>query len=55
VSTSSFYGIDPENIYNAYTGTNKIIIDDSANFSIGGYEYNVLTDVEWQSFVETPV
>jgi hypothetical protein len=55
VSTSSFYGIDPENIYNAYTGTNKIIVDDSANFSIGGYEYNVITDVEWQSFVETPV
>ena len=56
LSSTSYYGVKPSDIYKSYTGTNKIIVDDynalEANpkvLSFGSYEYNVYSDVSWQS------
>jgi hypothetical protein len=54
-ATTSFYGIDPGEIYQRYTGTNKIIVDDGVASQIGSYQYNVLSGVKWSSDVVTPV
>ena len=48
ISTKSYYGVEPDTIYNSYVGTNKIIIDDSKVFKLGGYEYNFYQDASWQ-------
>lgn len=39
VSSRSFYGVDPSDIYKTYTGTNKITASDNIATSIGGYRY----------------
>lgn len=49
LSSTSYYGVDPSDIYKSYTGTNKIIVDDPRVFSINNYEYSVIKDVSWQS------
>ena len=54
-SSVSYYGVDPSDLYKAYTGTNKIIIDDNRVFSIKDYEYAVFKDVLWQSQVSDAV
>lgn len=51
ISSTSYYGVDPKDIYKAYTGTNKIIVDDDRPFSLGSYEYRLLDNVIWQSDV----
>lgn len=52
VSTTSSFGVDASNIYKTYTGTNKIIIDDTKTDTdstnamvLQEYQYNVLQDV----------
>lgn len=61
ISSASFLGLDASNIYKAYTGTNKIIIDDtkvdsnSANtFRLKNYEYNFLKNVLLESSTTNP-
>ena len=54
-SSVSYYGVNPSDLYKAYTGTNKIIIDDSRVFSINGYEYSIFKDLTWQSQISDPV
>jgi hypothetical protein len=54
-STSSYFGVNPEDIYKAYTGTNKIIIDDDKQLKITNYEYNNYQAVSWKSQVITAV
>jgi hypothetical protein len=54
-SSISYYGVDPSNIYKAYTGTNKIIVDDTRPLSFGDYEYTVFKDIAWQSQVSDAV
>jgi len=54
-SSISYYGVSPADLYKAYTGTNKIIIDDSRPLRFGDYEYAVFKDVEWQSQVSDAV
>jgi len=54
-SSSSYYGVNPENVYKAYTGTNKIIVGDDATFSIQEYEYSIFKDVKWQSTISDAV
>lgn len=61
ISSASFLGLNASNIYKAYTGTNKIIIDDvkaglnTANtFRLKNYEYNVLKNVIMQSSTTNP-
>jgi hypothetical protein len=54
-SAVSYYGVNPADIYKAYTGTNKIIVDDSRVFSFKDYEYAVFKDVLWQSQISDAV
>jgi len=55
LSTTSFYGVNPQNVYDAFAGTNKIIVDDERPLLFGKYEYLFNTDVIWQSRVSNPV
>lgn len=48
ISTKSYYGVDPEQIYKSYTGTNKILVDTDDIFALGGYEYNFYQNTAWQ-------
>jgi hypothetical protein len=49
ISSSTLSGVDPEDIYKVYTGTNKLIIDDDTPLRFNGYEYNTYQGVTWQS------
>lgn len=49
LASRSYYGVDPSDVYKTYTGTNKIIIDDTRAFTLKSYEYNVLKDISWQT------
>lgn len=58
LSTTSYYGVEPSDIYKSYAGTNKIIIDDYRAedenpkvLSFGRYEYNLYMSVGWSSQV----
>lgn len=55
LASTSYYGVNPSDIYKTYTGTNKIIIDDDRKFTFNSYKYDVLKDVEWQSVTLTAV
>lgn len=55
LSSTSYYGVSPEDIYKTYTGTNKIIIDDDRPFTLKSYEYRLLDNVIWQSVVSNAV
>jgi len=54
-SSVSYYGVDPSDLYKAYTGTNKIIVDDTRVFSFKDYEYAVFKDILWQSQISDAV
>jgi hypothetical protein len=54
-SSISYYGVNPSDLYKAYTGTNKIIIDDDRPLSFKDYEYTMFKDIEWQSKVSNAV
>lgn len=61
ISSANFLGLDASNIYKAYTGTNKIIIDDtkvdtntSNIFRLKNYQYNVLKNSILESSVTNP-
>jgi hypothetical protein len=41
IASLDYYGVDPSTIYKTYTGTNKIIVDDSRQIKINTYEYGV--------------
>jgi hypothetical protein len=55
LSETSYYGVNPSDVYKSYTGTNKIIVDDERPVSFGEYSYTVFTDVNWNQFVQDPV
>jgi hypothetical protein len=55
VSSVSFFGVNPKDIYRAYVGTNKIIADGAAPLVIGNAEYRAFLDIDWFSSVATPV
>lgn len=55
ISETSYYGVDPSDIYKIYTGTNKIIVDDGIETDIGDYAYKFYNNVLWQSQVSKPV
>jgi hypothetical protein len=55
ISTSEIYGVSPENIYKAYTGTNKIIIDDENGLSIDADALRIYNAVSWSSETVSPV
>ena len=55
LSSTSYYGVNPSDIYKTYTGTNKFIVDDDRILSFGEYEYNSYKDISWKSAVVRPV
>jgi len=55
ISTISYFGISPEDIYKAYTGTNKVISDDSKAVSFTNAEYRLLTDSKYDSYTLSPI
>jgi hypothetical protein len=54
LSETSYYGVNPSDVYKSYTGTNKIIVDDDRPVRFEEYAYTIFTDVKWSQFVETP-
>ena len=54
-SSISYYGVNPQDLYKAYTGTNKIIVDDSRVFSFKDYQYAIFKDILWQSQISDAV
>lgn len=62
LSSTSYYGANPSDIYKAYAGTNKFIVDDYNSdeenpkiLSFGDYEYNIYSEIEWQSSTQNAV
>ncbi len=62
LSSTSYYGANPSDIYKAYVGTNKIIVDDYNSLetnpkilSFKDYEYNIYSQVQWQSSTQNAV
>ena len=55
VSSSNLYATNPDEIYKAYIGTNKIIVDDSEGMSFDADKIKVYTGTTWQTTVKTPV
>jgi hypothetical protein len=54
LSETSFYGVNPSDVYKSYTGTNKIIVDDDRPVKFNEYSYIVFTDVFWNQFTLDP-
>jgi hypothetical protein len=56
LSSTQYYGVDPSDVYKAYTGTNKIVAGDSSIMYIGGLlEYNVTKEISWSSSIVKPL
>lgn len=56
LSSTQYYGVDPTDIYKAYTGTNKIVAGDSSILYVGGLlEYSVTKEMSWSSSIVKPL
>jgi hypothetical protein len=55
LATTSYYGVNPSDIYNSYVGTNKFIVDDTRPFRLNSYQYFFDMEVYWQSSTENAV
>lgn len=55
ISSSNLYTTNPDDIYKAYIGTNKIIVDDSEGMLFSDDKIKIYTEASWQSIVKTPV
>jgi hypothetical protein len=55
LSETSYYGVNPSEVYKSYTGTNKIIVDDEISLNVGDYAYSLYNDISWNKFVVDPV
>jgi hypothetical protein len=55
VSSITASGVSPDEVYKAYTGTNKFVIDDYSSsepktiLTFNNYEYRIYQDISWQS------
>jgi len=54
LSETSYYGVNPSDVYKSYTGTNKIVVDDERPVRFGEYTYTIFTDVVWNQFTLDP-
>ena len=52
LSTQSFYGVDPADIYNSYVGSTKLVIDDKSTIRANRYRFRVVNN---DSVVNTTV
>ena len=48
-------GVDGSNIYNIFTGTERIVSDTDTLLPVGSYKYSFYLDTEWSSKVVNPV
>lgn len=55
MSSRSFYGINPEDIYQLYTGTNRLIVDDGEKIRTRYYQYKVINTTSTSNLVVNPV
>jgi hypothetical protein len=55
LSETSYYGVNPSEVYKSYTGTNKIIVNDDSPVIFKDYGYSLYTDVNWSKFIVDPV
>ena len=55
ISPDEYLGISPSDIFNIYTGTNKIIAGDETSLIFGNYSYSVYQGVISQSKTVVPV
>lgn len=55
MSSRSFYGIDPGDIYKLYTGTNRLIVDDGEKIRTRYYQYRVMNGASLVNSAVTPV
>ena len=55
LSETSYYGVNPSEVYKSYTGTNKIIVSDDSPVTLKDYGYSLYTDVNWSKFIVDPV
>lgn len=49
LASRSYYGVDPSDVYKTYTGTNKIIVDDTTPLTIKYQQHKILKDISWQT------
>jgi hypothetical protein len=54
-SSTTIYGVTPEDIFRAYVGTNKIVVDNDESVVLKDYEYTAYSDVKWSSDTVIPV
>lgn len=54
-SSTSYYGVDPEDVYKSYVGTNKITTGTDKILGIGQCEYNIYQNVLWQQTTSSAV
>jgi hypothetical protein len=55
ISASDLYGVNPQDVYKTYTGTNKIIIDDSEGMIFDAETLKIYANTTWQTTVKIPV
>ena len=55
LAETSYYGVNPEEVYKSYTGTNKLIVGDDIPINLGNYAYSLYNDVSWNKFTVNPV
>jgi hypothetical protein len=55
LSETSYYGVNPSEVYKSYTGTNKIIVDNDKVLRFGKYKYTGYSDIGWNQIVVDPV
>ncbi len=49
LSDITYYGVDPQDLFKAFTGTNKFISGDNITFRLKNYKYRTYDAVSWQS------
>ena len=53
---TKLFGFDPSDVYKAYTGTNKVLIDDLQSVSVfRGFQYSVYRDIQWSENILKPL
>ena len=55
ISASALYGVNAQDVYNNYMGTNKIIIDDEEGMIFDADKMRVYNDTTWSVSVGSPV
>lgn len=49
LSDITYYGVNPQDLFKAFTGTNKLVSGDNVTFRLKNYKYRTYDAVSWQS------